>query len=252
MNLNAKIPAFFLFTIIFAGGFGIVRMIFVDHNLIGLTTIILALVLAWVYMRMAILDRPSVGRIMGTQKSKWPIQLAAAASENLDIFPGRPEGYAGYTDYTAMSVDVNDDLSARQPIEQYTLLGFGNGFLTGVRGRLAAGQGDGRISFRVINASQKDKESIGWLSYLQRSGTDNAGPSTENLHSVVEAISADINSKGPITLKFWDKVHNKQSENLDLSGTTSDKLRGWTNVYQTEFLVGQRRALEATIVPALR
>lgn len=247
MNIHARLPALILFAIIFACGFGIVRMTFVRHDPIGPSAIIVALVLVEVYKRLATSRQPYVGRVMGIPQSKWPIDLASAASDSFEVFPGRPEGYVGYTDYTAMSVDVNDDLAARQPTEQYALLGFGNGFLKGIRNRLADGEDHGRIHFRLIDASRKYKESIGWLAYLQRSGTDNAGPSTENLHSVIQSVSADIGSKGPITMKFWDKVHNKQSESLDASGTSPEMLEEWSEIYQAAFVEGQRQALRAVI-----
>ena len=223
------------------------RMIFVRHDPIGLSAIIVSLVLAWVYKRLATSRDPYVSKVMGIPQSKWPIELASAASDSFEVFPGRPEGYVGYTDYTAMSVDINDDLAARQPTEQYALLGFGNGFLKEIRNRLADCEDQGRTHFRVIDAAQKYKESIGWLAYLQRSGTDNAGPSTENLHSVIQSLSKDIGSKGPITMKFWDKVHNKQSESPTVSGTSPEMLEEWTDVYQAAFVEGQRQALRAVI-----
>ena len=185
---------------------------------------------------------------MGNPQSKWPIALASVARDSFEVFPGRPEGYVGYTDYTAMSVDVNDDLATRQPAQQYALLGFGNGFLQGVRSRLPDVEGSYRTHFRIIDASQKYKEMIGWLTYLQRSGTDNAGPSTENLHSVIQSVASAVGSKGPITMKFWDKVHNKQSENLDASGTSPEMLREWTEIYHTAFVEGQRQARDAAVL----
>lgn len=152
------------------------------HDLLGVSTIIVALALTAIYKRLAISRRPDVRSAMGNPQSKWPIQLASVASDSFEIFPGRPEGYVGYTDYTAMSVDVNDDLAARQPAQQYALLGFGSGFLQEVRNRLPEVAGAGRTRFRVLDTSQRYKESIGWLAYLQQSGTDNAPPSTENLY----------------------------------------------------------------------
>jgi hypothetical protein len=247
MNIRARLPALILFAIILSGGFGIVRMTFVRHDLIGMSAIIVALVLTGVFKRLATSKHPYAGRAMGLTQSKWPINLASAASDSFEVFPGRPEGYAGYTDYTAMSVDVNDDLATRQPAEQYALLGFGNGFLKGIRERLADGEGYGRSHFHVIDAARKYKESIGWLAYLQRSGTDNSGPSTENLHSVIQCLSTVVGSKGPITMKFWDKVHNKQSESLQASGTSPKMLEEWTDIYQAAFVDGQRQALSAAL-----
>jgi hypothetical protein len=248
MNLRTKLPGLILFTIIAVGGFGIVRMIVVRDNAIGLSAIVVSLVLAGIYKHLATSRQPTVRNVMGTAQSKWPLQLASAASDSFEIFPGRPEGYAGYTDYTAMSVDVNDDLLERQPVEQYALLGFGNGFLEGLRKRLGDGENHRRIIFHVDGASERQRELIGWLAYLHRSGTDNAGPSTENLHSVIGSVSKDIGSKGPITMKFWDKVQSKKSERLNGSCTSSKTLKEWTEVYQAAFVDGQRLALGATVV----
>lgn len=202
MNIQPRLPAFILFAIILSGGFGIARMTFFRHDFIGMLAIIVALALTAVYKRLATSRRPYVRCAMGNPRSKWPINLASAASDSFEIFPGRPEGYAGYTDYTAMSVDVNDDLATRQPAQQFALLGFGNGFLQGVPNRLPDVEGSCRTHFRVIDASQQYRESIGWLTYLQRSGTDNAAPSTENLHSVIQSVASAVCSKGPITMKF--------------------------------------------------
>ncbi|MCI4589780.1 hypothetical protein MOK15_06705 [Sphingobium sp. BYY-5] len=136
MNIQPRLPALILFAIILSGGFGIVRMALFRHDFLGLLTVIVALALTAVYKRLATSKRPDVRSAMGNPQSKWPIQLASAASDSFEIFLGRPEGYVGYTDYTAMSVDVNDDLAAREPAQQYLLLGFGSGFLQEVWNRL--------------------------------------------------------------------------------------------------------------------
>lgn len=247
MHIGARLPALILFAIILFGGFGIVRMIFVRHDPVGISAIIVALVLVAIFERVATSRHPLANRAMGVPASKWPINLATAASDSFEFFPGRPEGYVGYTDYTAMSVDVNDDLAARRPAEQYALLGFGNGFLQSIRDRIVD-VGDRRVDFRVINASAPCQESIGWLAYLQRSGTDNAGPSTENLHSVIQSVSKDVGSKGPITMTFWNKVHNKQSESPDTSGTSLAMLDDWMSIYQAAVAEGQQQAIEAVII----
>lgn len=218
------------------------------HDLLGLSSIIVALALTAVYKRLATSKRPDFRRAMGNPQSKWPIQLASAATDSFEIFLGRPEGYIGYTDYTAMSVDVNDDLAAREPAQQYALLGFGTGFLQEVWNRLPEVEGSGRILFRVFDASQRHTESIGWLAYLQRSGTDNAPPSTENLRSVVRSVASAVVSKGPITMKFWDKVHNKRSESLDASGASPEMLKEWTSIYETAFVEGQQQARGAAVI----
>ncbi len=52
-------------------------------------------------------------------------------------------------------------------------------------------------------------------------------------------------------MKFWDKVHNKQSESLDASHTSAEQLTEWTNIYQAWFVAGQQQALGAVIVDEL-
>lgn len=69
-------------------------------------------------------------------------------------------------------------------------------FLKEIRNRLSDGEVNDRVQFRVRDATQKHKEWIGWLAYLQKSGTDNAGPSTENLHSVIQTVSTNVQSNG--------------------------------------------------------
>lgn len=250
MSSHPKLPTLILFAIILFGGFGIARMVLVRHDPIGISAIILALVLVGAFKRLSTSKHPYIGNAMGIPQSKWPIQLKSAACERFEIFPGRPEGYAGYTDHTAMSVDVNDDLATRAPADQYALLGFGNGFLQGIQNRLAEGDGHSRTSFRLANTSQKYRESIGWLAYLQRSGTDNAGPSTENLYSVIQSVSKAALLNGPITMKFWDKTHNKKNESLESSGTSTKMLEEWIIIYEEAFHQGQQQATVAIVAGA--
>lgn len=246
MTMGGRLPALILFAIILSGGFGIARMIVVPHDLIGISAIAMALVLVAIYKRVVSSGHPHASRA-SMPASKSPINLASAASDSFEFFPGRSEGYVGYTEYTAMAVEVNDDLAARKPAEQYALLGFGNGFLKGIRDRLGDRE-DKRIHFRVIDASLPCKESIGWLNYLQQSGTDNAGPSTENLHSAIQSVSKDIRSKGPIIMGFWNKVHNKLDENLDASSTSLAMLEEWMTIYQAAFVEGQQHAIGAAAI----
>lgn len=173
---------------------------------------------------------------------KWPIQLSAHTSDAFQIYPGKPEGYAGYTDHTAMSVDVNDDLMARPPMEQYALLGSGDGFLQGIESRLAEESQMPCHAFRLPNASTWERQFIGWLSYLQKSGTDNAGPSTENLRSVIRSTATKVCENGPITMGFWDKIHNKRTESVDMSGISLELLNELTDEYRKRFSEGEHAA----------
>jgi hypothetical protein len=240
MSIRPILPNLLILAIIILGGFGILRMALIGHDSVGLLSIIASLVLFEVFRRLMLARNPKIR--MFTEAPKWPIRLSAHASDAFQIYPGKPEGYAGYTDYTAMSVDVNDDLMARPPMEQYALLGSGSGFLHGVDKRLAEGGQMPCNAFRLPNASTWERQFIGWLSYLQKSGTDNAGPSTENLRSVVRSTAAKVCENGPITMGFWDKVHNKKTESVDVSGTTPELLNELTDEYRKRFSEGEYAA----------
>lgn len=244
-----KLQTVLLYVVIFSGGFGIVRMVFVPHDPTGTLAIALSLVLTWAYIRRAKSIHFNARRNIFASERKRPVSLASKARESFEVFLGRPAGYAGYTDYNAMSCGINDDLSGRQPEQQYALLGFGSGFLEAILSRLANGTSDCRVHLHVTYSSQTSKESIGWLVHHQRFGTDNADQSTENLQTVIRAISQEVLANGPITMNFWDKVHNKLSENLDSSGTSLEILGEWTKVYEAFHQVGQRLG-EGAIVDA--
>lgn len=225
---------------IILGGFGILRVALIHHDPVGLLSILASFVFFEAFRRLMLAKNPTIRRFV--EVPKWPIRLSAHASDVLQIYPGKPEGYAGYTDYTAMSVDVNDDLMARSPMEQYGLLGSGNGFLLGIENRLAEGSQMPCNAFRLPNASAWERQFIGWLSYLQKSGTDNAAPSTENLRSVIRSTAAKVCENGPVTMGFWDKVHNKMTENVDVSGTSSEMLNDLIDEYRKQFSEGEHAA----------
>lgn len=243
MSIRPILPNLLICAIIILGGFGILRMAFIRHDPVGLLSILASLVLFEVFRRLMLTRRPKIRKFV--EAPKWPIRLSAHASDAFRIYPGKPEGYAGYTDYTAMSVDVNDDLMARSPMEQYALLGSGDGFLQGIESRLAEGAQMPCNAFRVPNASVWERQFVGWLSYLQKSGTDNASPSTENLRSVIRSIGAKVCENGPVTMGFRDKVHNKKSESIDVSGTSSEVLNELINEYRKKFDEGEHAAMMA-------
>lgn len=240
MSIRPILPSLLICAIVILGGFGILRVALIRHDPIGLLSILASFVVFEVFRRLMLTRNPKIRRFV--EAPKWPIQLSAHESDILQIYPGKPEGYAGYTDYTAMSVDVNDDLMARSPMEQYSLLGSGNGFLLGIEGRLAEGSQMPCNAFRVVNASAWERQFIGWLSYLQKSGIDNAGPSTENLRSVIRSNAAKICENGPVTMGFWDKVHNKKTESVDVSGTSLELLNELTDEYRKKFNEGKHTA----------
>lgn len=249
MNIRSRIPRFLFFTSIFTAEFGMAWTIFVRPDFIGLSAITVPFIVYWIAKRFNIGKYAHAGRTSDIQKSKWPVELASVASDSFEAFSFCPPlSYVGYTEYFAMSGDINDDLEARLPAEQYALLGFGNGFLQKIRNRFAEHQDCSQIQFHVINASQHCKELIGWLGYLQMSGRDNAGPSTGNLHNVIQANSKDICSRGPIIMKFLDKYHNGQSEPPYGSAFSSETLKEWKDIYEAAFAEGQRQGLRAVIV----
>ncbi|WP_298396520.1 hypothetical protein [Sphingobium sp.] len=243
MGIRPILPTLLIFAIIVLGGFGILRMALIRHDLVGLLSILASLILFEVFRRLLLAKNPKIRKF--AQAPKRPIQLSTHASDAFQIYPGKPEGYAGYTDYTAMSVDVNDDLMARPPLEQYALLGSGNGFLHGIESRLAEGTQTPCNAFRLPNASAWERQFIGWLSYLQKSGTDNAGPSTENLRSVIRSTAATVCENGPVTMGFWDKVHNKKTENVDASCTSPQFLNELIDEYRKRFTEGEHAARTA-------
>jgi hypothetical protein len=57
-----------------------------------------------------------------------------------------------------------------------------------------------------------------------------------------------LRATGPLTIGFWDKVHNKKSESLEASGTSLGALEELTGIFQREFREGEQLALYASIV----
>jgi hypothetical protein len=189
--------------------------------------------------------RPDQTSLIGP--SKLPVKLPLNATDTFNFFEGRPKGYAGYTDYTAMNVCVNDDLMARPTIEQYAMLGFGVGMLEGISRRLAAVSNIHRPAFRIPDASPKEQHFLGWLACLQKAGIDNAGPSTENLRSVIQSVAASVLQNGPVTMTFWDKVQNNKTESLETSATSAADLQKLLDEYQSWLREGERLAAIAII-----
>jgi hypothetical protein len=192
--------------------------------------------------------RRFVFKELPTKERKWPIQLSSHACDIFEVFPGVPEGYSAYTDSVAMNVDVNDDLAARLHAEQYALLGFGSGFLRGLKRRLPDEYQAQTIAVRIQNASLKHQQFLGWISYLQRSGVDNAPPSTENLRRTLESISADVLVNGPICGTFWEKAHCRDQTKLHTIRIDLEGLEELKEEYQKASAQGENHALEAVIV----
>lgn len=248
MKTYEKRSLLLLFAIIILGGIGIIRTIAIKPDPIGLIAIVGALLLAWLYMRMSVVPVAGGGFGYGTSKSQWPINLAFVASDQFEFFPGRAEGYAGYTDYTAMSVDVNDDLAARPPADQYALTGFGNGFLEGLFSRISEIDSNNRLQFCASDTIDKNREMIGWLAFLQASGIDNAGPSTENLQSVLQSVATKLRTGGPITTPYWSSAAAGQNEDSAADGVDAEMLKAWVGIYDEQLLVGLRLSSEGALI----
>lgn len=223
--------------VLMVSAFGFVRVLYARFGgaAFAVLAVAIAVVLVWRWR--------TVARAGNVKRSKQPVRLARHAADCFAFHPGHPEGYAGYTDRTAMNVAVNDDLAAREAEEQFAMLGFACGFLDAIEGEVAgAARPCGRIVFRFPAAERRDRQLLGWLAWLQRSGTDNAGPSTENLHSVIRATSAQVCADGPLTMNFWFKVHEGKQESLQHSRTTPAMLDAWRAIHQSAREAGQQFA----------
>lgn len=201
------------------------------------------------------------GTLLGVANLKWrgwkggresarqgPRPLSALISCEFNYFPGIPQGYVGYTDYTAMNVVLNDDLIGRIADEQFMLIGFGEGFSATLLERVAREGLANRCTFRLNAASESDMHCVGWLSFMQTKGTDNAPPSTGNLQRVIAKVSKDLAASGPATMKFWHKVHSREVETPKGSETSPDKLNLLLAQLEQAKLRGARLAVAATLL----
>ena len=172
-------------------------------------------------------------------KGQKPVSLRGEATSTFDFFPGAPTGYAGHTDFTAMRVTINDDLATRSAREQFALLGFGNGFVSEILRRVDEERLEERRQFSIEINELGTRQRVGWLAHLQRAGIDNGGPSTKMLHVGLSSVCREVMEQGPITLLFWDKVHNNRIESLDRSRTTPAMLRNYAKLYEAAFAEGR-------------
>lgn len=130
-----------------------------------------------------------------------PSEVGVIPLRSFRYYPGKPQGYAGYTDHVAMNCELNDSLIGMPPADQFRLAGFGIGF---VEELLKRTQGKGEAIFHVETASGEEAQYIGWLSRMQEKGTDNAAPSTANLASALRSLTSHMRDNGAITVKYWD------------------------------------------------
>lgn len=138
----------------------------------------------------------SVGGTGPTQR-----QVKISPSKLFTYYPGKPQGYAGFTDYAAMSCELNDSLIAAPPTEQFRSVGFGIGFVEAVLERASDKE---KTILHAASASSEDAEDIGWLSLMQDKGTDNSDRSTANLAAALHGLAAKMREGGPVSIKYWD------------------------------------------------
>ena len=141
-------------------------------------------------------------------------QVKISPSKLFTYYPGKPQGYAGFTDYAAMSCELNDSLIAAQPTEQFRSVGFGLGFVEAV---LKRAHDKEKATFHAESASGEDAEDIGWLSLMQDKGTDNADRSTANLAAALHGLAARMREGGPVSIKYWD-AHRAAKQGGNESG----------------------------------
>lgn len=178
------------------------------------------------------------------------IDLSSAATDRFTVFPlkmrSRPDGYV---DLERMSACVNDDLVARTPRQQSALLGFGNGFLAGIRSRLPKDEEQVHVQFRIINASAEQKMSLGWLVNLHYRGAGYNGPSTANLHSFIRNASANLKEEGPVTRKYSERNKpNESGGSYAVKAMSPEILLELMSAYELAFEDGQQLARVAVMM----
>ncbi|MET0309768.1 MAG: hypothetical protein ABW023_13760 [Sphingomonas sp.] len=162
--------------------------------------------------------------------------------------PGKPEGYAGYTDYNAMLQTINDDLVDRDTEWQFRTIGFAKGFLSELLIRTGSAE-DATSTFRAVDASRDDAMTIGWMAFMQTAGADNASPSTSNMTSAVLRVAADLPLTGPYRNKFWSKARDGLKEDPAEAGISSERLLALAALLQDAERRGQLLAAKSQIVP---
>lgn len=148
-------------------------------------------------------------------------------SNAFEYYPGMPTGYVGYTDYTAMCCDLNDDLLGRPADEQFLRVGFGEGLVSVLVEHLQDSP-QPRTMIPISGATPDDEAIIGWINVVQRHGVDNYGPSTRNLLQGLQSTSRDLLATGPYRLGFWEKRTGEMRESLASTGLTLADLAALT------------------------
>lgn len=189
--------------------------------------------------------RTTVHRLSPTPAASKMVDLATVARTQIRYYPGRPVGYAGFTDHHAMNCTLNDDLIGRTPAEQFQLVGFGVGLLGALMARLNGREEIGAI-LQLPSASAIQARYIGWLSLMQDRGTDNATPSSANLLSGLNGLWSTMLQNGPVTTPYWDDARDGAVH----SGTEESASRAWKpllHLFERSREEGQKLTHEATI-----
>ena len=171
-------------------------------------------------------------------------------STSLDFFyyPGEPSGYAGFTDYHAMSQSITDDLVAREFDWQFKTAGFAVGFLNAVWARTRSAENAPHV-FRVTGATADDVEAIRWMVTRQQEGTDNASPSTSNLRSMVLKVASDMATNGPCRVKYWSQAGEDENQGLAEAGISAERLLEYKRLMQLAEQRGELLGERAQILP---
>ena len=181
-------------------------------------------------------------------RSAWDsIRLGTIRDGEVRYYPGQPEGYVGYTDYTAMNVKVNDSLIGREPEEQAKFVGLGVGFSFEMVERSDKELISDTSTFHTIATSVEELAQLRWLATVQEKGTDNAPPSTRNLARVLKKVARELSETGPITLKYWHKVKTKTSESLENSDTGVEGLLNLQHILAESVRRGALLAKSASV-----
>lgn len=238
-----------LIAIIAVGGFGLGRMVWPGKDSLAMIAIVLSLALGVITVEL-IRRRPQLMIRSPPPAPRVPIDLAANAAYWFRYQPGRPTGYAGYTDSTIMHVVINDDLQLRSPAEQFRLAGLASGFLETLASTVTNPDAPWLIS--LGRPEPMHAQLLGWLSVLQRAGTDNWNESTDNLADMMETAAKGISQHGPITLQYWDRSHQKLQECLARSGTTSADLAALMACFDKAKQAGRVIVERANLAPIQR
>ncbi|MDO7837496.1 hypothetical protein Q4610_20860 [Sphingobium sp. HBC34] len=211
-------------------------------NRAGLTmTIVLIVVVAVSALARQYLARRDAKRIADKRWAITPMSI-------FQHHPGRGVGYAGYTDHAAMGYEVNDSLLWQSPEMQFELVGFAKGFLEGILSRDGLNGGQ----FQIIDATSADRDALGWLALMQRKGTDNAAPSTDNLATIITLVARELNGAGPLRIPYWEKFQsraygNPRKESRRRSRTSIAKQEQLLSRYERRRKEGYRLARSAIV-----